>query len=79
MMLVDRVRDIWGDGDARQIELTDVMTPRVNDSEKHFNFLDKVIYKLPILLLTHIQLARDTIFSLTSMKTVLEMCWWYHD
>lgn len=39
MVLVDRVRDIWGDGNARQIELIDVTAPRLNDSEKHLNFL----------------------------------------
>jgi len=62
MVLVDRVRDIWGDGNARQIELIDVMAPRLNDSEKHFNFLVKVIYKLSIFLLTHIQLAAKILY-----------------
>lgn len=34
MILIDRVRDIWGRGDARQMaELTDMMVPGPNDSE----------------------------------------------
>lgn len=35
MILVDRVRDIWIDGDARQkVELIDMMAPRLSDMRK---------------------------------------------
>lgn len=78
MILVDRVRDIWGDGNARHtVEFIAMMAPRLSESEKHFNFVDKIIYKLYIFLLYTI-CHRGTIFSLTSMKLfVVEMCSWY--
>lgn len=34
----------------------------LNDSEEHFNLLDKLIYKPSIFLLTHIQLATETLY-----------------
>lgn len=35
MILVDRVRDIWIDGDARQkVELIDMMAPGLSDMRK---------------------------------------------
>lgn len=65
MILMDRVRDIWGNGDARQMEeFSDMIVPGLNDSEKYFNFIDKITYKLSICLLIY-TCQRDTILSFT--------------
>lgn len=65
MILMDRVRHIWGNGDARQMEeFSDMIVPGLNDSEKYFNCIDKITYKLSICLLIY-TCQRDTILSFT--------------
>lgn len=60
MILVDRDRDIWGNGDARQmVEPVDMMTPGLSDSKKQFHFIVKIIYELSIFLLIYTQFARE--------------------
>lgn len=80
MILVDRVRDIWGDGNVRYIvEFIVMMVFRLSEFEKYFNFVDKIIYKFYIFLL-YIICYRGIIFLLIFMKLfVVEMCLWYFE
>lgn len=79
LILVDRVRDMWVDGAARQmVEPLGMMAPGLSDSKKHFHFIDKIIHELSTFLLIHTQFATEILHTFTDLYEIfiVEMCSW---